>query len=137
MVVVVVVVLIVLVLATVLAVVKISAQKKRSNEAEQWAAANGWQYAATDDALAAQLTGPAFSKGHGKRAIDVVTGPRGPAIALSADYQWATDTWLQDDSGSGSKMHYRHVAWMQLSSPRPVIMVTPRAMLGRLNQMMT
>lgn len=109
--------------------------KKRAAETEAWARSVGWNYVASDPYLPGQLDGPDFRKGHAHEALDVVSGMRGPTLAVSADYQFKTTS--HGEHGDSTKVHPITVAGFQLLPERPPIAVTPRSTLGRVVKMVS
>lgn len=95
------------------------AHKRRKAEAAAFAASRGWTYTENVPSLTSRWRSSPFSRGHGRRATNVITGAFHGRQIVSMDYQYTTG------SGKNRSTWYFHVVALSLPVPLPWLQLSP------------
>ncbi|MBV9096974.1 MAG: hypothetical protein JO079_02850 [Frankiaceae bacterium] len=106
-------------------------EQARRNALFQWATANKWQFAVTDNAWAMRWNGSPFGEGDTRRARNVIRGTWKSSPFVSFDYSYETHT-SDGRGGSSTQVHRYTVASLALPADLPRLQVTPESVFSRL-----
>jgi len=106
-------------------------EQKRRSLLLQWAAANNWSFAASDDTWCNRWQGDPFGEGSNRQARNVLTGQWKGRQFASFDYSYETHT-SDGRGGQRTETHYYAVTAVNLPTYLPRLQVTPENLLTRL-----
>lgn len=106
-------------------------EQKRRALLLQWAAANNWNFAASDDTWCERWNGDPFGSGDHRRARNVLTGQWQGRQFASFDYSYQTHS-SNGKGGQTTETHYFAVSSISLPTFLPRLQVTPENILSRL-----
>lgn len=109
-----------------LVVLGVVAARRRRARIVAWAAANGWQFRASDPALARRWRGAPFGVGNSRRATEVLTGAWSGSPATAFRYQYTTT------NGKQTTTHTFEVVVLGLPAFLPTLELTPEGLGAKL-----
>ena len=118
-------------LACTLFYLKWRSEQKRRELLVQWAAANNWSFAASDEAWCSRWQGDPFGTGDHRRARNVLTGQWKGRPFASFDYSYQTHS-SDGKGGTNTETHSFAVSAVSLPTYLPRLQVTPENLLSRL-----
>jgi hypothetical protein len=109
--------------------------KKRRELLQSFAAGQGWQWVARDDAWTTRFGGRPFGQGDDRKALNVMQGQWRGRPVVAFDYSYETHT--TDSQGHRSSSTHRYaICALALPAPLPELELTPEGLLGRVGTML-
>ncbi|MFC8801204.1 hypothetical protein ACFT2C_26020 [Promicromonospora sp. NPDC057138] len=102
-------------------------KRGRSQDAAQWAEANGWEYVGKDSVLAQRWSGRPFGIGVDREARDVMRGTVDGYEMVSFTYIWRSGSPDADTRRAGLR-HTAHVVALDALPGEPVVDLSPEGL---------